>query len=308
MAEVATTAKAKRSIQDVTNDGADGAASAPKKPCAAAPAEAPTTELTKLVKNAAQTFQTVANKHAPGWNPQKGEDAAALVERVARGIAHYTNIARPVAEALDKNYDKKWKTTKLRNAIKRALENVPAAAFVAAGAPPKKKEEEGYVEGTVDIRKDGDDEWHRYKNQQKLSEDTAFVGEKVYPADVTKMPAQPSYAKQRGFELRRVTDATRHATSTNKVVRGWHAPLIAHTDRNYGCDRSLAAEAKKKEEERAEKAADAAADKETREVDYVIRCAEFGLAVVAAPPLPDGATDADRERLEDEALAKLYGH
>ena len=35
------------------------------------------------------------------------------------------------------------------------------------------------------------------------------------------------------------------------------------------------------------KAADAAADKETREVDYVIRCAEFGLAVVAAPPLPD---------------------
>ena len=108
--------------------------------------------------------------------------------------------------------------------------------------------------------------------------------------------------------MRDVTDAVRIATAENKVVRGYHEPHIAHTDRNYGCDRSLAAEAKKKEEERAEKAADAAADKETREVDYVIRCAEFGLAVVAAPPLPDGATDADRERLEDEALAKLYGH
>ena len=55
-------------------------------------------------------------------------------------------------------------------------------------------------------------------------------------------------------------------------------------------------------------AAVAAADKETREVDYVIRCAEFGLAVVAAPPLPDGATDADREWLESEALKALYGH
>ena len=54
--------------------------------------------------------------------------------------------------------------------------------------------------------------------------------------------------------------------------------------------------------------ADAAADKETREVDCVVDCALLGLPVVAAPPLPDGATEADRERLLREDLKALYGH
>ena len=47
-------------------------------------------------------------------------------------------------------------------------------------------------------------------------------------------------------------------------------------------------------------------DKE--QAEYVAQCAMLGLAVVAAPPLPDGATEADRERLEDAALEALYGH
>ena len=47
--------------------------------------------------------------------------------------------------------------------------------------------------------------------------------------------------------------------------------------------------------------------REKEEAEYVAQCAMLGLAVVAAPPLPDGATDADRERLEDAALEALYG-
>ena len=46
-------------------------------------------------------------------------------------------------------------------------------------------------------------------------------------------------------------------------------------------------------------------DKE--QAEYVAQCAMLGLAVVAAPPLPDGAAEADRERLEDAALEALYG-
>ena len=48
--------------------------------------------------------------------------------------------------------------------------------------------------------------------------------------------------------------------------------------------------------------------REKEAAEYVAQCAMFGLAVVAAPPLPDCATEADRERLEDEALERLYGH
>ena len=61
------------------------------------------------------------------------------------------------------------------------------------------------------------------------------------------------------------------------------------------------------EEERKAKVADAAADKETEAVDRLIRYAEFGLACSPVPPLPDGATDADRERLQREALDAYYG-
>ena len=65
--------------------------------------------------------------------------------------------------------------------------------------------------------------------------------------------------------------------------------------------------AERDEKELAEKAARAAKNKETEKIGYVIDCALLGLAVVAVPPLPDGATDADRERLEDAALEALYG-
>ena len=45
-----------------------------------------------------------------------------------------------------------------------------------------------------------------------------------------------------------------------------------------------------------------------READRKARYEELNMPYTEAPPLPDGATEADRERLEDEALAKLYGH
>ena len=47
--------------------------------------------------------------------------------------------------------------------------------------------------------------------------------------------------------------------------------------------------------------------REKEAAEYVAECAMLGLAVVAVPPLPKGATEADRERLEDEALEALYG-
>ena len=47
-------------------------------------------------------------------------------------------------------------------------------------------------------------------------------------------------------------------------------------------------------------------DKE--QAEYVAQCAMLGFAVVAAPPLPDGATEDDRARLEREALNRFYGY
>ena len=38
-----------------------------------------------------------------------------------------------------------------------------------------------------------------------------------------------------------------------------------------------------------------------------IRYEELNMPYTEAPPLPDGATEADRERLEREALDRLYG-
>ena len=47
-------------------------------------------------------------------------------------------------------------------------------------------------------------------------------------------------------------------------------------------------------------------DKE--QAEYVAQCAMLGFAVVAAPPLPDGATEEDRARLKREALNRYYGY
>ena len=74
----------KRPLGDENAGGAIDAQDASKKQRAAAPAEAPTVELTKEVKEAAKAFRKHANKHAPGWEAQGVENAAALVERVAK--------------------------------------------------------------------------------------------------------------------------------------------------------------------------------------------------------------------------------
>ena len=312
MAEVVTATKPqKRPLGDENAGGADAPDASKKLRVAAA--EAPTAQLTKEVKEAAKAFRKHANKHAPGWEAQEGENTAELVERVVDETESGINlIARPVVRELDSKYQKKWKKAKLLNAIKKYLASVSAAAFVAAGAPPKKKEEEGYVAGIIDIRSvKGDGEWLRYDNPNRISKDTGFLGEsgpsQQQISEMFKRLSDPKsqYAERRGFKVRYVTPATRHATATNKVVRGFHAEDKAPR-KQRARERHATAVAVAEEEEKA-KVADAARDKEKREVDYVIRCAEFGLAVVAAPPLPDGATDADRERLEDAALEALYG-
>jgi len=318
MAEVVMAANPQKRPLGDENAGGANAQDASKKPRGAAPAEAPTAELTEQAKEAAKAFRKHADKHASGWEPQERENAAELVERVAKENKGYNHIAIPVVKAIlatlpSNQQPKKLNAAKVRGALTKHLASVSAAAFVVAGAPPKKKEEEGYVEGSVDIRSvkgDGDGEWLRYDNPTKMSKDKGPWGEsgpslqQIQEALRRLSDPKSMYAERRGFEVRHVTDELRCATATNKVVRGWHAP---HSTNTCGKNDDVVGEAKKKEEERAEMAADAVADKERREIDCVIRCAEFGLAVVAAPPLPDGATDEDRERLEDEDLDALYG-
>ena len=55
------------------------------------------------------------------------------------------------------------------------------------------------------------------------------------------------------------------------------------------------------------KAALAVAAKEKEEAVRKARYEMFGLTYSSVPPLPDGATDADLERLEDEDLEAMYG-
>ena len=47
--------------------------------------------------------------------------------------------------------------------------------------------------------------------------------------------------------------------------------------------------------------------REKEEAEYVAECAMLELPVVAAPPLPEGATEADRDRFLREDLKALYG-
>ena len=119
---------------------------------------------------------------------------------------------------------------------------------------------------------------------------------------------QARYLKQRGFEVRDVTDAVRCATATNKVVRGYHRQRIAYADRKHSSQKQCRiADAEHEEEERKAKAALAVAAKET---DVAYRQGQydyFGMTYSSVPPLPDGATDADRERLQREALEAFYG-
>ena len=303
----------KRPLGDENAGGAIDAQDASKKQRAAAPAEAPTVELTKEVKEAAQAFRKHANKHAPGWEAQGVENAAALVERVAKENQRGLDlIVKPVARELDENYTSSWKATKVRSTIKKHLTSVPAAAFVAAGAPPETEEkEEGHVEGEIDVKlAKGDDVWYRYRTTAYAGAGTPGVSrqqiEKALKPERLSDP-KDTYAEERGFTVRRVTPELRCATATNKVVLGYHEPLIAHADRNWGCNRSHAAQAERDEEERKAKAADAVAAKEKEEAVRKARYEMFGLTYSSVPPLPDGATDADLERLEDEDLEAMYG-
>ena len=310
MAEVVAAAKPQKRPLGDENAGADDAPDASKKARVAA-AEAESVELTKEVKKAAQTFQTVANKHAPGWKPQKGEDAAELVKRVAKETRNgIPLIAQAVVKELDSKFTRKWSAGKVRNAIKRGLEHVPAAAFVVAGAPPKKKEKEGYVAGKIDVRRVGKDTWHRFDSEDAATADKEHCGASSQVIlnralrNVRANPADTKFATQRGFEVRDVTDAVRCATATNKVVRGFHEEKMkAGTYERKTLTERLAGP----EEDLKAKAARAAADKETKKADRVIRYAEFGMACSSVPPLPKGATDADRERLQREALEAFYG-
>jgi hypothetical protein len=290
-----------------TADKGDDNASPPKKPRAAAPAE-----LTKEVKEAAKAFRKHADNHASGWKVQAGENAAVLVERVAEETkGGYNLIAKPVAQELEVKQSRRAKlnATRVRNALEKHLTSVPAAAFVVAGAPPKKKEEEGFVEGSIDVKtaKDGD-VWHRYNGPAAAGDDTPGVSRQQIETALEKQSSDPknTYAEDRGFEVRRVTPATRCATADNKVVRGFH-----EEKKKWGKRKSeremLADKAKRDKEDEEAKVADAAAAKEKTEVDYVISCAEFGMACSSVPPLPKGATEADRERLQREALEAFYG-
>ena len=301
----------KRPLGDENAGGAIDAQDASKKQRAAAPAEAPTVELTKEVKEAAQAFRKHANKHAPGWEAQGVENAAALVERVAKENQRGLDlIVKPVARELDENYTSSWKATKVRSTIKKHLTSVPAAAFVAAGAPPETEEkEEGHVEGEIDVKlAKGDDVWHRYRDTTAAGAGTPGVSRQQIETALEKQSSDPAdpYARQRGFEVRRVTDATRCATATNKVVRGFHeeAKVWRMTTAR---ERHATAIAVAEEEEEA-KAALAVAAKEKEEAVRKARYEMFGLTYSSVPPLPDGATDADLERLMREDLAALYGH
>ena len=316
MAEVDTAANPqKRPLGDENAGGAIDAQDASKKPRTPA-AEAASVELTKEVKEAAKAFLKHADKNASGWKLLEGESAVALVERVAKETkGGYNLISQQVAKAIydslpKKHRPRKLNATSVRGALTKHLTSVSAAAFVAAGAPPKKKEEEGHVEGTVDVKLDkGDDVWRRYRDAEAAGLGTPGVSRQQIQEALKRIRANPfdTYAKKRGFEVRDVTDAVRCATATNRVVRGYHRQLIAHADRNWGCDRSHAAEAARDEEERKAKAKLAAQDKETKKADRVIRYAEFGMACSSVPPLPNGATEADRERLQREALEAFYG-
>ena len=290
-------------------DKSDDDVSPPKKPRGAA-----TGELTKEVTAAAQAFRKHADKHAPGWKPRKGDNTAELVVRVADIKGGLALISKPVVQALDlKNYRDKLNAARVRNALKTGLADVPVAAFVAAGAPPEtEEEEEGYVAGEIDVKlAKGDDVWYRYRTTAYAGAGTPGVSrqqiEKALKPERLSDP-KDTYAEERGFTVRRVTPELRCATATNKVVLGYHEPLIAHADRNWGCNRSHAAQAERDEEERKAKAADAVAAKEKEEAVRKARYDMFGLTYSSVPPLPDGATDADLERLMREDLAALYGH
>ena len=312
-----------KKIREITNDADDDAQPAPKKPRAAAPpaaaAEAATT-LNDVQLKIAREFHKKKEGATDGGviaalsiEPVEAEFAAPYLVRLLAAQGRGTAVERPCSNLMrglvKLIVSKDLTTSQQRTALGKALTGVTAIAFLAAGAPPPKKiEEEGHVEGSVDVRKD-EDVWRRYRDPTAAGLGTPGVSKQQIQEALKRLSDPKStYAQDRGFEVRYVTDATRCATATNKVVRGYHRQRIAYADRKHSSQKQCRiADAEREEEERKAKAALAVAAKET---DVAYRQGQydyFGMTYSSVPPLPDGATDADRERLQREALEAFYG-
>ena len=306
-------------IREITN-GANEAPRAPKKPRttkSSAVAETAPTLNEKQLKIAREfhRYKTGATDGliaALSIEPVQDEFAGPYLLRLlaAKGMGgavqssclHILSVlATPLATY-------KLKAAQRRTALSKALTGVTAVALLAAGAPQETEKEEGHVEGTVDVKPSkGDDIWRRYRDPTAAGDGTPGVSAEQIRRALKRLRANPkdTYAEDRGFEVRDVTDAVRCATATNKVVRGFHEEKMkAGTYERKTLTERLAGP---EEEERKAKAARAAEDKETKKAVRKARYEMFGLAYSSVPPLPDGATDADLERLEDEDLEAMYG-
>ena len=309
----------KRPLGDENAAGDDDAQDAAKKPRAAAPPAAAAETATTLTKDQ----QKLAIKwrerrenakdcdvEAFALKPKESEvQAVVYVTRVldmtkGKGKNHITALAlclNPSHKALKKKGQ--------LAAVKSALGDASTVAFLAASAPPPKKiEEEGHVEGSVDVKlAKGDDVWRRYRDAEAAGLGTPGVSPAQIREALKRIRANPksTYAEDRGFEVRDVTDATRCATATNKVVRGVHEEKMrpGTYERKTLTERLAGPE----EEERKAKAALAAAAKEQKVAYRKGQYDYFGLKYSSVPPLPKGATEADRERLQREALEAFYG-
>ena len=302
--------------------GADDAPDAPKKPRTEVPPAAAAETATTLTKDQ----QTLADKwrerkenakdgdvEAFALKPKKTEvQAVAYVTRVldmtkSKGKSHIVALAGALDTA---NF--KLRSGQQRFQINKALGDLSAVAFVAASE--EREEEEGFVEGKIDVRlltsKAKGGAWLRFDSAKIASGDDELGGlsaRKISEALQKLSDPTDTYAQKWGFEVRYVTPEVRLATATNKVVRGYHRPRITPGTRATKAKDRLVADAERDEKERKAKVALAAAAKEEKEADRKAQYDMFGLTYFEAPPLPDGATEADLERLEDEDLEAMYG-
>ena len=310
----------KRPLGDENAAGDDDAQDASKKqrseepPAAAAEATKLTAEQTKLASQWQERKKNAKGGDVGVFALEPKNSEVKAVEYVTRlldmtkekGKYHINSLAVALQPSY-KQFTKKRQLTKIKN----ALGDLSTVAFLAASAPTETEEEEGHVDGSIDVKLiKGDDVWRRYRDTTAAGEGTPGVSRQQIERALEKQSSDPAdpYARQRGFEVRDVTDAVRCATATNKVVRGYHRERIAQADRNYTSakDRAKAEVDSKKEEEEAKVALAAAA----KEQDMAYRKGQydyFGMTYSSVPPLPDGATDADRERLQREALEAFYG-
>ena len=307
----------KRPLGDENAAGDDDAQDASKKqrseepPAAAAEATKLTAEQTKLASQWQERKKNAKGGDVGVFALEPKNSEVKAVEYVTRlldmtkekGKYHINSLAVALQPSY-KQFTKKRQLTKIKN----ALGDLSTVAFLAASAPTETEEEEGHVDGSIDVRPKGTDTWYRFDGPPAAYADKTNCGAssvKVVREALKKIRANPAdqYAKQRGFEVRDVTDAVRCATADNKVVRGFHEEKKKPGPRKTLTERLAGPE----EEERKAKAALAVAAKET---DVAYRQGQydyFGMTYSSVPPLPDGATEADRERLKREALEAFYG-